>query len=133
MDEQDAMALIRSKLEQVAGTAGTAADALVDLVTERSGGNPFYIEELISFIAGQGIDPSDEAAIRSIELPESLHSLVLSRIDTVARGAAPDAQGRQRRRAASSGRPRCPAPTPSLATAGGRRASTSTHCGRSTS
>ena len=84
LDEADATALIRLKLEQVTGSAGEAGESLVALVTERSEGNPFYIEELISFIASQRIDPADEGSLRSLELPESLHSLVLSRIDTVA-------------------------------------------------
>jgi adenylate cyclase len=84
LDGDDATALIRSKLEQVGGKAGGASESLVTLVTERSGGNPFYIEELISYIAGQGIDPGDANSLRDLELPESLHSLVLSRIDTVA-------------------------------------------------
>jgi class 3 adenylate cyclase/tetratricopeptide (TPR) repeat protein len=83
LDASEATLLIRSKLEQVLGTAGDAGESLVGLVTERSGGNPFYVEELVSFIAGQGIDLEDKAAIRALELPESLHSLVLSRIDTV--------------------------------------------------
>ena len=105
MDEADATELIRSKLEQVGGaraaaaigqesegTAGepggavAAGEELVALVTARSGGNPFYIEELISYIGSRGIDPGDAAAIRSLDLPASLHSLVLSRIDTVAEG-----------------------------------------------
>lgn len=93
MDEADAAELIRSKLEQVAGAeargeggATGAGDELVALVTARSGGNPFYIEELISYISNRGIDPADAAAIRAVDLPESLHSLVLSRIDTVAEG-----------------------------------------------
>ncbi len=55
-------------------------------MTDRAEGNPFYIEELVSFIAAQGVDPSDAAAIRAVQLPESLHSLVLSRIDTMAEG-----------------------------------------------
>jgi predicted ATPase/class 3 adenylate cyclase len=84
LDDDEATTLIRSKLEQVDGSAGPPADGLVDLVVERAGGNPFYIEELVSFITGQGIDPADAAALRSLELPGSLHSLVLSRIDTVA-------------------------------------------------
>lgn len=79
----EAAILIRSKFEQVLGATSPAGDGLVDLVTERSGGNPFYIEELISFVASQGIDLADERAVRALELPESLHSLVLSRIDVV--------------------------------------------------
>ncbi len=82
----EAAALIRLKLEQVlTGDDGAGpSDDLVALVTDRSGGNPFYIEELISFIASRGIDLGDASALRALELPESLHSLVLSRIDHMA-------------------------------------------------
>ncbi len=83
---EEAAGLIRSKLEQVAGADASASESLVTLVTERSGGNPFYIEELVTFIASKGIDPTDERAVREIELPESLHSLVLGRIDTIGEG-----------------------------------------------
>jgi class 3 adenylate cyclase/tetratricopeptide (TPR) repeat protein len=82
----EAADLIRSKLEQVSGAEASASESLVALVTERSGGNPFYIEELVTFIASQGIDPTSERAVRDIELPESLHSLVLGRIDTIGEG-----------------------------------------------
>jgi tetratricopeptide (TPR) repeat protein len=83
---EEATALIRTKLEQVLGSAAEAeaaapSDALVELVTERSGGNPFYIEELVTYIAGRGVDLRDATAVAELELPESLHSLVLSRID----------------------------------------------------
>jgi adenylate cyclase len=80
---EDAGALIRSKLAQVLGSGGDVepSDELVRLVLDRSGGNPFYIEELISFITGRGVDLADAGAIARLELPESLHSLVLSRID----------------------------------------------------
>jgi adenylate cyclase len=83
LGNEDAASLIASKLRQMVGEESEASPALVGLVTERSGGNPFYIEELVSFVAGQGIDLADERAVRGVELPESLHSLILSRIDTV--------------------------------------------------
>jgi class 3 adenylate cyclase/tetratricopeptide (TPR) repeat protein len=81
----DALGLILLKLEQVAPGAGTSGipDAFVELLMDRSGGNPFYVEELISWIAARGVDPADSAALRNLELPESLHSLVLSRIDSM--------------------------------------------------
>ncbi len=72
------------KLEQVVGRGPAVSDELAALVTERAGGNPLYIEELISYIAGRGIDIADPAALAHLQLPESLHSIVLSRIDTVA-------------------------------------------------
>jgi predicted ATPase len=81
----DALGLIRLKLEQVAPGAATAGipEPFVDLLMDRSDGNPFYVEELISWIAARGVDPSDAEALRALELPESLHSLVLSRIDSM--------------------------------------------------
>ena len=81
---EEATQVIRAKLEQLLGAEAEAPAALVQLVTERSDGNPFYIEELINFVAGQGVDLADAGAISRLQLPESLHSLVLSRIDSVA-------------------------------------------------
>ncbi|HEY7130939.1 MAG TPA: AAA family ATPase [Candidatus Limnocylindrales bacterium] len=84
----DALALIELKLEQVAPGSGQAGipQSFVELLVERSGGNPFYIEELMSWIAAHGVDPSDVASLRRLDLPESLHSLVLSRIDSMTDG-----------------------------------------------
>ena len=46
-------------------------------------GNPFYIEELLNYIQAQGVDMADASALARLELPDSLHSLILSRIDTL--------------------------------------------------
>ena len=73
--------MIGSKLEQILAADGDPPEALVELVTQRSQGNPFYIEELLNYIHGQGVDPHDERAVKKLELPDSLHSLILSRID----------------------------------------------------
>lgn len=75
--------LIRAKLEQLLGADAEAPQPLVRLVTERSEGNPLYVEELIDYLAGRQVDLRDAAALATVELPESLHSLVLSRIDGV--------------------------------------------------
>jgi class 3 adenylate cyclase/tetratricopeptide (TPR) repeat protein len=87
LDHHDAALLVRSKLQQLLGTDVDPPAMLVDLVSARAQGNPFYIEELLNFISSQAIDPHDEGALRKLELPESLHSLILSRIDAV--GEAP--------------------------------------------
>ncbi|HET7031344.1 MAG TPA: AAA family ATPase, partial [Candidatus Limnocylindrales bacterium] len=81
----DALGLIRLKLEQVSpeATGAEIPTEFVTLLLDRSGGNPFYVEELISFIVAQGVDPTDSAALHRLELPGSLHSLVLSRIDSM--------------------------------------------------
>lgn len=83
LGREEASDLIRSKLHQVVDEETEASATLVDLVTERSGGNPFYIEELVTFVATRGVDLSSERAVSAVELPESLHSLILGRIDTV--------------------------------------------------
>ena len=79
--------LVRSKLAQLFGAGADASPALLELVLARSQGNPFYVEELLNYVHGHGVDPQDEAALRDLELPESLHSLILSRVDTL--GEAP--------------------------------------------
>lgn len=86
LDDDDAKAVVRSKLEQILGPAAPASDDLAELVAHRADGNPLYIEELVSFIANSGIDPEDRSAIKALKLPDSLQSLVLSRIDTVSEG-----------------------------------------------
>ena len=44
----------------------------------RAQGNPFYLEELLNYLHDRGLDPAD---LDQIELPDSLHTLILSRID----------------------------------------------------
>lgn len=87
LDDDQAALLIRSKLEQLLGAEADPPEALVKLVTARAQGNPFYIEELLNFIASHGVDVQDERALQRLDLPESLHSLILSRIDKL--GEAP--------------------------------------------
>ena len=83
LEPADVEVLIRSKLAQLFGADASASPLLVELVTARSQGNPFYVEELLSYLHSQALDPHDEAALRGLELPESLHSLILSRVDTL--------------------------------------------------
>ena len=83
LDPVESEQLIHSRLAHVAGPDAAASPALVDVVVSRSQGNPFYVEELLNYIEGQGIDLDDEAALRGLQLPESLHSLILSRVDTL--------------------------------------------------
>lgn len=57
------------------------APAVVATIAARAEGNPFYIEELLSYARDRGVALSDPAALERLELPGSLASLVLSRID----------------------------------------------------
>ncbi len=77
--------VIAAKCQQLFGV-DEPPKTLVEIVVTRSQGNPFYAEELLNYVAGHGVDPTDAAAIRDLELPDSLHSLVLSRIDALDEG-----------------------------------------------
>ena len=76
--------VVMAKLRQLFGSDRSVAPELVELVTERAQGNPFYLEELINYVHGLGIDPGDAQAIAHLDVPDSLHRLVLSRIDMLA-------------------------------------------------
>ena len=54
---------------------------MISRITNRAEGNPFYIEELLNYLHDRGIDPHDAQALQKLDLPTSLHSLILSRID----------------------------------------------------
>ena len=78
----DLAELARGRLAQLPGAQGRGAPAaLVARMVAQAEGNPFYLEELINFIRYNGIDPDDQAALDRLELPSSLQSLVLSRLD----------------------------------------------------
>lgn len=83
LEPADTERLIAAKVEQLFGEGTVAPPALVELVTTRSQGNPFYAEELLNYVRGQGVDPEDEHALRGLLVPDSLHTLILSRIDTL--------------------------------------------------
>jgi class 3 adenylate cyclase/tetratricopeptide (TPR) repeat protein len=83
LEPDEAAQLIRGRLRQAGGDEAEPPPALVEIVTARSQGNPFYVEELLNYVQGQGVDLADEAALRALQLPESLHSLILSRVDTL--------------------------------------------------
>jgi class 3 adenylate cyclase/tetratricopeptide (TPR) repeat protein len=73
--------LIRFKLGQIYGAGAALPAALVEQLATRAQGNPFYIEELLNYLRDRGVDPQHPDALLRIELPASLYSLILSRID----------------------------------------------------
>jgi len=75
----EAESAVRAKLTQLYPARGGALPAgLVEALMRRAQGNPFYLEELLNYVRDRGLDPSD---IQNLELPDSLHTLILSRID----------------------------------------------------
>jgi predicted ATPase len=81
---QEAESLITYKLSHGIGGAVSIPAELIARITERSGGNPFYIDELLTYLQAQGIDPQDQQALAQLDLPTSLQSLILSRLDQLA-------------------------------------------------
>jgi len=80
---QEAEELIRLKLDRFFGSHVAAPRDVVDRIVARAEGNPFYIEELLNYLQDRGIDPQDSRALEHLDLPTSLHSLILARIDQV--------------------------------------------------
>ena len=68
------------------GTEAHAPPALIRRITARAPGNPSYIDEMINLIHDQGIDPTDLEALQHLDLPASLRSLIISRIDQLPEG-----------------------------------------------
>jgi class 3 adenylate cyclase/tetratricopeptide (TPR) repeat protein len=79
----EAAQLIHLKLQQLFGQTVQVPHEFVQRVVDRSEGNPFYIEELISYLYDRGVSLNDHEALERLEFPTSLHSLVLSRIDQI--------------------------------------------------
>ena len=84
LSRDDAGQLIRQRLQQHYGASVAVPEILIERITARAQGNPFYIEELLNDLRDQGIAPGHTAAIARLDLPSSLHSLILTRIDRLA-------------------------------------------------
>ncbi|HEX9013491.1 MAG TPA: tetratricopeptide repeat protein, partial [Anaerolineaceae bacterium] len=78
---EEADRLIHLKLETLFGAQLPIPPALTERIVTRSDGNPFYIEELLNYLKDLNIAPQDVRALERLELPTSLHSLILTRID----------------------------------------------------
>ncbi len=86
LDDEACREIVRAKLAQLGEPRQVPPGALLEMVLTRAEGNPFHLEELLTYIHDRGVDPDDAVALAGLELPDSLHSLVLSRIDTHAEG-----------------------------------------------
>ena len=77
----EARQLIDLKIKQLFQIQGNVPEDLANLIINRSEGNPFYIEELLNYVRDQGLQIENAQALANLELPTSLQSLILSRID----------------------------------------------------
>ncbi len=74
--------LIGARLAQLfPARAGVFPADLARELSARAQGNPFFVEELLSYLRDRGVDPYTPAALAGIDLPTSLQRLILSRID----------------------------------------------------
>ena len=68
-------------------SAGDVLGQLGDFVATRAGGNPFFVEELVRSLVGKGVlvRQGDRwactAACEAVDVPPTLHGLLLSRVD----------------------------------------------------
>jgi adenylate cyclase len=73
--------LVQLKLAQVAGEEAKVPASLVERLATQAEGNPFYLEELITYLHLRRIDFADARALETVELPDSLQRLVLTLVD----------------------------------------------------
>lgn len=100
LTEVDSRSLVANLLE-----IESLPDRARDLILARSEGNPFFVEEVVRMLIERGAIVQEgtrwvaTADVASIEIPETLHSLLLARIDQL-----PDEAKRSLRVAAVIGR-----------------------------
>jgi predicted ATPase len=85
LNAQETEQVIRSKLFHLfPERGGVIPQLLIERITRRAQGNPFYVEELLNYLHDRGIELGDAEALEKLDLPTSLYSLILSRIDQLA-------------------------------------------------
>lgn len=85
LEPADAAALVELVYRR-RNSRGTPSEALVEQVLARTQGNPLFIVELLGMLHERGPD-AERAAAEGMELPDTLHRLVLSRIDRLGESA----------------------------------------------
>jgi len=83
LTQAEAESAVHAKLGQLYPERGGALpEGLVEVLTARAQGNPFYLEELLNYVRDRSIDLWSLQDPKSLlDLPDSLHTLILSRID----------------------------------------------------
>jgi predicted ATPase/class 3 adenylate cyclase len=81
LPEEEVEQLVSVKIVQLYGGDSDAPAELIQQLSARAQGNPFYIEELLNYLHDRGVDLQQPEALAQVDLPISLHALILSRID----------------------------------------------------
>lgn len=58
--------------------------ALLEEIQERAQGNPFFVDEFVNLLSEQGINLDDPQALSRVEVPDSLRTLIIARLDQLA-------------------------------------------------
>jgi class 3 adenylate cyclase/tetratricopeptide (TPR) repeat protein len=77
----NAVELARQRVRQLYGPGGGLPADTVNRVVDRSGGNPFYLEELLSLVHARG-----PRFASTLDLPDSVERAVIARIDRLSEG-----------------------------------------------
>lgn len=77
----EAAHLIDLKVAALLGRAMPLPQPLVEQITTQAEGNPFYLEELLTYLHYRGVDFQNSTALDQVELPDSLQRLMLSLLD----------------------------------------------------
>ncbi|MEI7771455.1 MAG: tetratricopeptide repeat protein, partial [Chloroflexales bacterium] len=80
LSRAEAAELVMLKQVHLDMAGGMPEDVIAQLVG-RAQGNPFFIEELLNYLHNRGLAPRSARELEQLDLPTSLYSLILSRID----------------------------------------------------
>jgi class 3 adenylate cyclase/tetratricopeptide (TPR) repeat protein len=80
LDPKASAELVRTLLE------AEPTPELVELLVERGGGNPLFLEELVAILGDTAADGARPDRLEPAELPATLRGLVSARLDTLDRG-----------------------------------------------
>ncbi|WP_436532540.1 tetratricopeptide repeat protein [Actinoplanes sp. HUAS TT8] len=81
MTRDDAEQLAALRFQERFGQDAGVAPEVLGQISGQAGGNAFYIEELVRYLHGRGVDPGDPRALAGVPVPDSLQRLVMARID----------------------------------------------------
>ena len=59
---------------------------MIARIAEQGEGNPFYLEELVTYLHATGVDLRDPRAVAALELPDGLQRLLTARLDQLGEG-----------------------------------------------
>ncbi len=77
----EAARLVTSLSEYLSDERDSPSESLVHRLADQANGNPYYVEELVRFVFESRLQAPGEAVLEQLQLPASLESLILQRID----------------------------------------------------